>query len=165
MKTILSKICKGYTKNISLKSIKDNNGIYPMYGASGHIKDVDFFVSNCEYLGVIKDGAGVGRVEKYPAYSSLLGTMQYILPREKTNIDYLKYLLISLHLENGVSGAAIPHIYFKNYKNTIVNMHSMQEQMKIAHHLDLLSNSILIAKKLLFLLDELIKSRFIRQEI
>lgn len=161
MRTKLENICKGYVKNIAQKDLTNHNGSYPIYGASGYIKDIDFYISDREYLGIIKDGAGVGRVDKYPAYSSLLGTMQYIVPNNDVDINYLKYLLISLHLENGVSGAAIPHIYYKNYKNTNVNICSFEEQIKIAKCLDDINHSISIAQKRLFTLDELVKSRFI----
>ena len=95
MKTKLENICQGYVKNIALKDLSNNNGTYPIYGASGYIKDVDFYVSNSEYLGIVKDGAGVGRVDKYPAYSSLLGTMQYIVPNSDIDINYLKYFHIN----------------------------------------------------------------------
>ena len=165
MKTKLENICQGYVKNIALKDLSNNNGTYPIYGASGYIKDVDFYVSNCEYLGIVKDGAGVGRVDKYPAYSSLLGTMQYIVPNDDVDINYLKYPLISLHLENGVSGAAIPHIYYKNYKNTSVNICPIKEQKEIACYLDSVNNAISLAKQRLLSLDELVKSRFISQEV
>lgn len=161
MKTTLSELCNGYSKNIALKDLINNNGTYPIYGASGYIKNVDFYVSDCDYLGIVKDGAGVGRVDKYPAYSSLLGTMQYIVPNADVNIDYLKYLLISLHLENGVSGAAIPHIYYKNYKNFRVNVCEKTNQIQIARQLDAICNSISLSKSILALLDELVKSRFI----
>ena len=165
MTTKLENICKGYVKNIALKDLSNNNGTYPIYGASGYIKDVDFYVSNSEYLGIVKDGAGVGRVDKYPAYSSLLGTMQYIVPNSDIDINYLKYLLISLHLENGVSGAAIPHIYYTNYKNTNVNICPIEEQKTIANYLDSVNNAISLAKERLLSLDELVKSRFISQEV
>ena len=161
MKTTLSGLCNGYSKNIALKDLINNNGTYPIYGASGYIKNVDFYVSDCEYLGIVKDGAGVGRVDKYPAYSSLLGTMQYIVPNADVDIDYLKYLLISLHLENGVSGAAIPHIYYKNYKNLRVNVCEKTNQIQIARQLDAICNGISLSKSIVALLDELVKSRFI----
>lgn len=165
MKTTLSGLCNGYSKNIALKDLINNNGTYPIYGASGYIKNVDFYVSDCEYLGIVKDGAGVGRVDKYPAYSSLLGTMQYIVPNADVDIDYLKYLLISLHLENGVSGAAIPHIYYKNYKNLRVNVCEKTNQIQIARQLDAICNGISLSKSIVALLDELVKSRFILQAV
>ena len=40
MKTTLSELCKGYSKNIALKDLINNNGTYPIYGASGYIKNV-----------------------------------------------------------------------------------------------------------------------------
>ena len=165
MKTTLSELCNGYSKNIALKDLINNNGTYPIYGASGYIKNVDFYVSDCDYLGIVKDGAGVGRVDKYPARSSLLGTMQYIVPNNDVDINYLKYLLISLHLENGVSGAAIPHIYYKKYKNTSVNVCPIDEQKEIACYLDSVNNAISLAKQRLLALDELVKSRFILQAV
>ena len=165
MKTTLSELCKGYSKNIALKDLINNNGTYPIYGASGYIKNVDFYVSDCDYLGIVKDGAGIGRVDKYPAYSSLLGTMQYIVPNADVDIDYLKYLLISLHLENGVSGAAIPHICYKNYKSLRVKVCEKTNQIQIARQLDAISNSISLSKSILALLDELVKSRFILQAV
>ena len=165
MKTKLSELCQGYSKNIAIKDLTNNNGVYPIYGAAGYIKNVDFYILDRDYIGIVKDGAGVGRVDKYPAYSSLLGTMQYIVPNVDIDINYLKYLLVSLHLENGVSGAAIPHIYFKNYKNSIVNVCDKQEQIEIANYLDLICNGISLAKKRLSSLDELVKSRFIEMFI
>ena len=165
MKTKLSELCQGYSKNIAIKDLTNNNGVYPIYGAAGYIKNVDFYILDRDYIGIVKDGAGVGRVDKYPAYSSLLGTMQYIVPNVDIDINYLKYLLVSLHLENGVSGAAIPHIYFKNYKNSIVNVCDKQEQIEIANYLDLICNGISLAKKRLSSLDELVKSRFILQAV
>ncbi len=161
MRTKLENICKGYVKNIAQKDLTNHNGCFPIYGASGYIKNIDFYISDREYLGVVKDGAGVGRVDKYPAYSSLLGTMQYIVPNNDVDINYLKYLLISLHLENDVSGAAIPHIYYKNYKNTDVNICSFEKQINIAKCLDDINHSISLAKERLLALDELVKSRFI----
>ena len=165
MKTTLSNICEGYTKNIALKDLADNKGQYPIYGASGYIKKVDFYVSDCDYIGIVKDGAGVGRVEKYPAFSSLLGTMQYIVPKPDISIDYLKYLLKSLHLEKGITGAAIPHIYFKSYKNTQVNIANFDDQVKISKELDNINQAIDNKKQELFALDELVKSRFILQAV
>ena len=87
--------------------------------------------------------------------------MQYIVPNADVDIDYLKYLLISLHLENGVSGAAIPHIYYKNYKNLRVNVCEKTNQIQIARQLDAICNGISLSKSIVALLDELVKSRFI----
>ena len=160
MKIKLKNVSEGFTKNIALKDLTNISGDFPIYGASGYIKNVDFYIQNKEYIGIVKDGAGVGRVNKYPAYSSLLGTMQYILPNENVDIDYLKYAIQHLKLEEDLSGAAIPHIYFKNYSEKEINFYNLKEQKNISKILNVINNLIDNRKKQLFFLDELIKSRF-----
>ena len=110
----IEEVCDKASSNIVLNKIEDNVGEYPLYGASGYVKSVDFFHMEQPYVGIVKDGAGVGRVGVYPAKSSLVGTMQYIIPKKGCMLQYLSYGLQSLHLDKHVSGATIPHIYFKN---------------------------------------------------
>lgn len=62
----LDDVCDAYTKNIALKDLPSNAGDYPIFGASGYIKNVDFAISNKPYIGIVKDGAGVGRTNIYP---------------------------------------------------------------------------------------------------
>lgn len=161
MKVKLSEVSSGFTKNIAQKDLDNNNGCYPVYGASGYIKNVDFYVSDKSYIGVVKDGSGVGRVDLYPAYSSLLGTMQYILPNENIDITYLMYALRYMKLGSLYSGAAIPHIYYKNYRNNELNYRDINKQKEIAIELKQIENAIELCDKRLFALDELVKSRFI----
>ena len=59
-------VCEKASSNIAQKDIRDNDGEYPIYGASGFIKTVDFYVQDKEYIGIVKDGAGVGRVMLLP---------------------------------------------------------------------------------------------------
>lgn len=165
MKIKLSEVSSGFTKNIAQKDLDDNNGCYPIYGASGYIKDIDFYVSDKPYIGVVKDGSGVGRADLYPAYSSLLGTMQYIIPEENIDITYLMYAIRYMKLGSLYSGAAIPHIYYKNYRNNELNYRDIDTQKKIAIELKQIENAIGICCKKLVVLDELVKSRFILQEV
>ena len=57
------------------------------------IKYVDFYQQENPYVAVVKDGAGVGRVMQLPAKSSVIGTMQYIIPNEGINVHYLAYAM------------------------------------------------------------------------
>ena len=116
-KTTLEKLCTCASSDIVISKTSVGCGDYMLYGASGLVGNIDFFHNDKPYLGVVKDGSGVGRVGKYPAYSSLVGTMQYLHPTGITDIDFLKYLLISLNLAKYVKGVAIPHIYYRHYKN------------------------------------------------
>ena len=81
-KVRLGDVCSKDSSNIAQKDLDNNDGTFPIYGASGFIKNVDFYKQEKEYIAVVKDGAGVGRVMKCPAKSSVIGTMQYILPKE-----------------------------------------------------------------------------------
>ena len=156
----LSEICEKGSSNISLNKIEDNFGDYPLYGASGFVKGVDFYHQSEPYIGIVKDGSGVGKVDEYPAKSSLVGTMQYIFPKDGCELRFLKYLLMGMHLEKHKSGAAIPHIYFKDYSNTIVPLPKLAEQQQIISELDLLSEVIEKKKVQIEELDKLAQSIF-----
>ena len=90
-----------------------------------------------KYIAVVKDGSGIGRVTFMPAKSSVIGTMQYILPKEGFNINYIGYCLQSLDLSKYKQGAAIPHIYFRDYGERIVKVtEDIKEQQSIVDYLD-----------------------------
>lgn len=153
-------ICNKASSNIALNKILDIDGDYPVYGASGFIQKVDFFHRDTPYIGIVKDGAGVGRVNIYPAYSSLLGTLQYILPKEGNSINYVAYALKSLNLASSVTGATIPHIYFKDYGESLIPVPPLSEQEQIVSELDLISGVIDKKKQQLKELDSLAQSIF-----
>lgn len=149
------------TSNLSANKLNDNEGDYPVYGATGLFKNVDFFQQDKEYLAIIKDGAGVGRVYHYPAKSSILGTMQYLFPKDNINIRFAYYYLKSLDFKKYTCGAAIPHIYYKDYCNETLALPSKEEQEKIVSILDK-ADEIRAKKKLANdKLDEFLKSTFI----
>ena len=156
----LGDICEKGSSNIALNKIEDIDGEYPLFGASGYVKGIDFYHQSYPYIGIVKDGSGVGRVNIYPPMSSLVGTMQYIFPKSGCELGYLKYLLIGLHLEKHKTGAAIPHIYFKDYSKIIVPLPSPSEQQQIVSELDLLSGVIEKQKAQLEELDKLAQSIF-----
>lgn len=156
----LEDICSKGSSNISLNKIEDNNGEFSLYGASGLVKGIDFYHQSQQYIGIVKDGSGVGRVNIYPPKTSLVGTMQYIFPKKGCEIGYLKYLLQGLHLDNFKTGAAIPHIYFKDYGKCVVPIPTITEQQQIVEELDLLSSVIEKKKCQLNELDNLSQSLF-----
>jgi len=124
------------SSSISLNKIKNDDGDYPVFGAKGFAKNVSFYDQEKEYLGIIKDGAGIGRVKKYPSKSSIVATMQYILPCEGHDIDFIRYFLESLDFEIYRTGSTIPHIYFKNYKEAKFPLINIDEQKNIVKTLD-----------------------------
>ena len=138
-------ICDKASSNIVQNKVMENNGDYPLYGASGFVKCLDFYHRDEPYIGIVKDGSGVGRVNVYPAYSSLVGTMQYVIPKNGFLLGYIKYVLQSLNLAHFASGAAIPHIYFKDYGECTVLIPPLSEQESIVAELDKLNE--ILAKK------------------
>ena len=153
-------ICYKESSNIAQNKIVELDGDYPVYGASGFIQNVDFYQRDTNYIGVVKDGSGVGRVNIYPAFSSLLGTLQYILPKNGFHINYVAYALKSLNLSKYASGAAIPHIYFKDYGEEAIPVPPLPVQERIVSELDLLSGIIEKKREQLKELDALAQSIF-----
>ncbi len=153
-------ICDKASSNIAQNKITEIDGNYPVFGASGFVQNVDFYHRDTEYIGIVKDGSGVGRVNTYPAYSSLLGTLQYIIPKEGYALNYVAYALKSLNLAEYASGAAIPHIYFKDYGEESIPVPSREEQEKIVEELDCLSGVIEKKREQLRELDALAQSIF-----
>ena len=157
----LEEVCEQKTSNISQKNLKENHGNYPIYGASGLIKNINFYIQDKEYIAIVKDGSGVGRTMLLPPKSSVIGTMQYIIPNNLLNIKYLYYAIVSMELSKYSSGATIPHIYFKDYKKEKIALISENEQKKIVNILDIIIDIINKKKSQINLLEELVKSRFI----
>lgn len=158
---MLAELCDKGSSSLAQKDLLFDSGIYPVYGAAGEITKVDFFHQSKPYLGLIKDGAGVGRVMKLPANSSVIGTIQYLFPRENVDLKYLYYLIKYLDLGKSNTGATIPHIYFKDYKKRKVKVREYSEQKHIGQILELIDSHLSTYKNILDQYDLLIKSRFV----
>lgn len=130
------------SSNLSVTALENNFGQYPLYGATGLIKNIDFYEKKKDYIAIVKDGAGVGRTFYCPAYSSILGTLQYLINTEGNNLKFIYYLLSSLKFEKYIIGSTIPHIYFKDYSKKKVNIPCLEEQVQIANFLTNLDKKI-----------------------
>lgn len=157
----LEDVCERGSSNLKQSDVVDKDGDYPIYGASGYIGNVDFYHQEQPYVAVVKDGAGIGRTTLHPAKSSVIGTMQYLLPKGNVIPEYLCYVVKYMHLEKYFTGATIPHIYFKDYKNEEFNLDSLDRQKEIVSTLNKIEKVIESRTKELELLDELIRARFV----
>ena len=156
----LKDLCQKSSSNIAQKDLEGHEGQYPIYGASGLIGYVDFYKQENPYVAVVKDGAGIGRVMCLPEKSSVIGTMQYILPNEGVNVHYLAFAMEHMNLAKYFSGATIPHIYFKDYGKEKLLERTEKEQKSIAEILSKMDSLISLRKQQLAKLDELINARF-----
>ena len=161
MRVKLGDVCERGSSNLKQSDVVELKGDYPIYGASGYIGNVDFYHQENSYVAVVKDGAGIGRTTLLPAKSSIIGTMQYLLPKDNVLPEYLYYVVSYMHLEKYFTGATIPHIYFKDYKNEEFNLDSVDKQRKIVDVLGKCESVIELRKNELQLLDNLIKARFV----
>jgi len=145
----LGEVCSKKSSNISANKIEENFGEYIIYGASGVLKKVDFYKEENDYVSIIKDGAGVGRIVYCKGKSSVLGTMEIIKPNSKLNTYFLYCLLENVNFKKYITGSTIPHIYFKDYKKEKCNIPPLEEQTKIANFLSTIDKNIeLVTKKI-----------------
>ena len=143
MRARLEDVCERDSSNLRQADVAGRSGDYPIYGA------------------IVKDGAGIGRTVLLPAKSSVIGTMQYLLPKKNVLPEYLCYVVRYMHLEKYFSGATIPHIYFRDYKSEEFNLVPVDYQEEIVATLGKIEAIVAARQRQLQKLDELVKARFV----
>ena len=156
----LSEICSKGKFSLRQKDVFDD-GPYTVYGASGIVGTMSVYQNEAPYVAVVKDGAGVGRANACEPMTSVLGTMQALIPNSDVDRDYLLHLVRSLHLGRGFSGSTIPHIYFRDYGKIEVPLPSIDVQKRIVFELGSVEAQIAQAEAQIKQLDSLVKSRFV----
>lgn len=141
----LNEICN-YTSSSLTASSSIENGKYILYDANTEIGSVDSFSMNEDYITVIKDGAGVGRIRKLPKNTAFIGTMGALTSKNKET-DFLYYLLERKDLSKQFTGSTIPHIYFKDYGKDAVNIPKDKEQQVIGSYFKQLDNLITLHQR------------------
>jgi type I restriction enzyme S subunit len=130
------------SSNISANKIEENEGKYIIYGASGILKTVDFYLMKEDYISIVKDGAGVGRIFYCQGKTSVLGTLEMISPIKNINTYFIYCLLNNIDFTQFVTGSTIPHIYYKDYSKVICGIPCPEEQTKIANFLSSIDEKI-----------------------
>ncbi|OGR43871.1 MAG: hypothetical protein A2X35_09175 [Elusimicrobia bacterium GWA2_61_42] len=132
----LRDVCEKASSNVSQNQLANETGKHPIFGAGGFIKNVSFYHQDKEYVAIIKDGAGIGRLSLLPAYSSVIGTLQYLVPKDVLDIRYFFYYLSSIDFNKYKNGSTIPHIYFRDYSVEPILVLPLAEQKRIVAVLD-----------------------------
>lgn len=157
----LEDVSRRESSNLAQKEIEGLTGNYPVYGASECIGTIDFYHQKNDYIAVVKDGAGIGRTMFLPAKSSVIGTLQYIIPNERIFPKYLYFAVKHMKLAKYNTGATIPHIYYKDYKKEIFKLPEISKQKEIVFLLDKIEKIMEEQRQELLNLDILVKSRFV----
>ena len=128
--------------NISANQLEDNNGGYKIYGAAGHLKNIDFYTEEDCYVAIVKDGVGAGRIMLLEAKTSVLGTLAIIKAKQGNDINFLYWLIQTINFRKYVVGSTIPHIYYRDYQAENLRIPSLSEQTKIANFLSSIDTKI-----------------------
>lgn len=146
-KVKLREVCNYKQSNITLRLInKTRKGNFPIFDANNVYTYLDFYEMNENYISIVKDGAGAGRLKLCNSKSSVIGTMGYI-STDRENICFLYYRMCMINFKNYISGSTIPHVYFRDYRNEKIKLPSIEEQTAIANVLSIADKEIELLKK------------------
>ena len=110
----------------------------------------------------------IGKIGITTKESSCNQQINYIIPNEKHNAKFIAYSLFSRKdelIRIGSDGPVVPIINKSRFENIEIITFDYEKETEVANELDNINNIIDLKKKELLSLDELIKSRFIRQEV
>lgn len=125
----LNQFSKYITSNKTVSDII-SDGIYDLYDANNIIGKINNGVIKEEYITIIKDGSGVGKVRRLPKNTSFIGTMGGIVGMN-SNIDFIYCNLLKTDFTKEINGATIPHVYYSSYGNNEYYIPKIEEQNKI----------------------------------
>jgi len=162
IKGIIDSLFRNKKKNVKLKDclichsstlteseVLANEGMYPVYGASGIFAHFSQHHVNGDSILIIKDGSNVGKLQYASNKYSVIGTLNYLTAKNNVCLKYIYYYMQSLNFEKHKVGSGIPHIYFKDYGNEPIYCPEFTKQEKIANVLSLIDQKILIEKSIL----------------
>lgn len=132
-------------------------GLYKLYDANGIIGYTNIEAQTDDYITIIKDGAGVGRVRVLPKNTAFIGTMGAIIPL-KCDIYFLYNILSNTNFNKHISGGTIPHIYFSEYGNKKYYIPNIKEQQNIGVFFEKLDKLITLHQRKLEKLQNLKKA-------
>ena len=135
----LNQLVKCESSSLTLSDIQNIDGLFPVYGAEGFIKNINFYNHNNEYIAIVKDGSGVGKAMICPSKSSTISTINALIPILEYKATYILELLNLINFKKYITGSGIPHIYFKDYGKEKIKIHSIDEANKIMKLFDLLN--------------------------
>lgn len=130
-------------------------GKYPVYDANGKIFYSNSYAVDSDYIAIIKDGSGVGRLQYCVGQSSYIGTLGALIPLNCSTY-YLFAALQTINFQKYITGMAIPHIYFKDYKSEKIPFPQKDLQDKISEIFVLLDSKINLERRLL---DKLVEEK------
>ena len=84
---------------------------------------------------------------------SATGTLNIITAKQNYSLQFLYYLLKVFNYDPYKTGMAIPHIYFKDYGNTMIFCPPYADQLRYAQMLGAIDTKLLLEKNYLISLN------------
>ena len=147
------KECLECTSSTLQESEVSDLGPYPVYGANGIVGYLDSYNTPDEAIYIVKDGSGVGSVAYVKGRCSATGTLNILTAKQNYSLQFLYYLLKVFNYEPYKTGMAIPHIYFKDYGNTMIFCPPYVDQLRYAQMLGAIDTKLLLEKNYLISLN------------
>ena len=141
----MNQFSKYITSNKTASDIV-SDGLYDLYDANNIIGKINNDVIKEEYITIIKDGSGVGKVRRLPKNTLFIGTMGGIIA-QNSNIDFIYCNLIKTDFTKEINGATIPHVYYSSYGNNEYYVPSLDEQKKIGMIFNNIDNLITLHQR------------------
>jgi type I restriction enzyme S subunit len=143
----------------ALRDYKEENGIFPVYGANGPIGWANRALHDEPGVIVGRKGAYRGvHFSNRPFF--VIDTAFYLNPIRSLNIKWAYYQLLTLDINGMDSGSAIPSTSRDEFYQLPVSVPSEQEQSEIAEILCSLDNKIALNRKLNATLEEMARALF-----
>ena len=136
----LNEVTDYKSSSLSIDSISDD-GLYNLYDAQGVIGKTNSEIQKKEYITIIKDGSGVGKIRKMEKNTAFIGTMGAIV-NTYSDLNFLFSILEKFNFDKYISGSTIPHIYYKDYGTEKINIPKRKEQMYIGSIFENIGNLI-----------------------
>lgn len=136
----LREICTYHSSSLTVNDAA-TNGVYPLFDANKCIGYTDKNIQDTDYISIIKDGSGVGRIRVLPKNSSFIATMGAI-KTVKSDLHFLYCCLLRIDFSKHISGATIPHVYFRDYGSENCRVPIFEEQTAIGNYFQKLDTLI-----------------------
>ena len=141
-------------------------GIYPYYGANGVQDYIDNYIFDDELVLLAEDGGNFGSKKRPIAYrvsgKCWVNNHAHVLkPKKDLNVDYLCYSLMFYDTNGLVNGATRQKLTQSTMRKMKIPYLKIENQLEIVKKIKKIEAVIQQQNKQLFLLDKLIKARFV----
>lgn len=136
----LRELCTYHSSSLTVNDAM-SNGKYKLYDANKCIGYTERNIQSNDYITIIKDGSGVGRVRILPKETSFIATMGAIKTKD-SSLYFLYCCFLKIDFSKHISGATIPHVYFRDYGLEVFRVPTFEEQVVIGDYFQKLDKLI-----------------------